>query len=298
MLRPIIYTPRTSFESTRTPTGFLSLPAELRIRIYEYCLANIMSWPLVIKRCPGSTWRYRRPKSPNIPAILILNKQIYFEARDILHKLCFSTSNQPVVIQHIQPNQSYGCRPQTEPKDWNNICTYGSVREVAPVLRSLPRIRLEVGVSGSYEEQALTIALLKWIRAVLSSRPSFYVPLYSFDVIFGVPHNIGSSCYYPKQGDGLVQAITGIKTVVRETEVWYSWASRRPVNRNSVKVEAGRRLEISDVSGGVEESEESAWKGLEKAWKRTKASKTMERHWSNMSWGSSISEMSRRLVGR
>jgi hypothetical protein len=255
-----------------------------------------------VKHYPGRQWLYRRPKSPaQLPGILTVNNQIYLEARDILHKRCFGTSDQPVVIEHVR----YDPR-QYSPRDWNNICAYRSVRELAPVLQSLPRLRLEVEVSGHYEDQVLTMALLRWIRAVLNSRQSvastFHVPLESIDVIFSVPHVIGPSCYRPKEGDGLVQAVAGIKTTVDDVEVWYSWSAKRPVSRRRIKVEAGEKLKVEKVSVGVGESEESAWRNLEKTWKNVKAiekkREDVRGSLGSISWGSFMSEMSRRLVGR
>ena len=100
----------------------------------------------------------------------------------------------------------------------------------------------------------------------------------------------------------MVQAVVGINTTADPVEVWHSWSGKRPTNRRRIKVEAGQKLEVDSVPMRVEETEASAWRSLEKAWKNVKAveRRQMEVYGSlgSVSWGSFISEMSRRLVGR
>jgi hypothetical protein len=307
MLEAKVYTPRSSFEDERELPGFLRLPVELRIQIYEQVFADVSPRPLLIRRYPGHQWLYRRTKSTNhIPGLLFLNKQIYIEARDVLHKVCFTNTDQPVTIEHIQCFNN--TPPAMGPRDWNNICAYRSVREIIPVLQSLPRIRLEVAGTAYYEQQAHTTALLRWIRAVLNERPSlpspFQVPLRSFDVIFGIPFVNPSNFHLPTEKHGLIQAIMGVKGVVEEPEVWFSWAVQRPDDRAKIKVTAGERLFVPNVPLAGWENEASAWDGLKKAWKAVKTAED-ERAWQawragifDLNWGVSLGKRVQSLFGR
>ena len=307
MLETKVYTPRSSFEHERDLPGFLRMPVELRIQIYEQVFTDVRPRPLIIRHYPGHEWLYRRPKSrDHIPGLLFLNKQIHIEARDVLHNLCFANADQPVAIEHIQLFAA--SRPVMEPRDWNNFCIYRSVREIAPVLQSLPRIRLEVEVAGNaYEEQAHTIALLRWVRAVLNERPStasvFHVPLQSFDVIFCLPLITQQNFYQPEERHGLVQAIIGVKGVMEESQVWFSWASQRPANRRKVKVTAGERLIVRNPPFVGWEGEASTWEGVKKAWKLVKAEEA-KRMWKTrrelileLDWTSSLGRRVQRLFG-
>ena len=268
-----LYTPRSSFEAIRQPTGFLSLPVELRIRIYQYTFTDVIIQTLLIKRFHGETWLYRRRRVPQCPGILLLNKQTCLEAVETLHEYCFRTASQVIAIRPVQ-----NVLPQTQtriPKDWNNICTYQNVREIIPVLRSLPRIKLEVEISEVYEQQVLTLALVRWMRAVVNSRDTCScgtrTHLESLDVVFRLPgfKQPGfdpPSLYSLRQPDGVLKVMcTAISNP--EVHVCYTYTARRPNPRQGTKFECWEELETDCV---MEElgSVESCWQALENALKR------------------------------
>lgn len=305
MLEQKVYTPRESFDVQRQPAGFLTLPPELRIAIYEYAFATIVPTPLLIRKYLGRPWLYRRPMlQERIPALLLLNKQIYLEARDVLHSVCFATADQVISIEHVQPILTL--HPPPPPRDFNNICAYRSVREIAPMLRSLPRIRLEVQVDGiAFTKRASsTIVLLRWIRAVLNSRPSLgslsHVHLRSFDVIFRMP-----DIYPESQGEGLVKAVMGVRSVAEETEVRFSSSvAAGPVKSERIRVKVGRKLEIVNVPGGDLEGETSTWKALETSYRETDVRANKKRLYvlaqfsGETGWSKFVDGMSRTLLGR
>lgn len=202
-----------------------------------------------------------------MPEILLVNKQVHLEARDTLLKSCFRDTAQIITIEQMSPRSVSNARP--EPRDFNNFCSYRPVREIAPVLRSLPRIRLDVDVAnGVFEAQLYTMALLRWIRAVLNERPSrsspSHVPLKSFDVVFRL-HWAGQGKFYKSRAnDGLVQAIVGIKSVIEEPEVWFSTSSQRLEDLRTKNGITGLKLDVSDVPYGIWESESSAWEAMKK----------------------------------
>jgi hypothetical protein len=100
-----------------------------------------------------------------------------------------------------------------------------------------------------------------------------------------------------------VRAIAGIKAVAGEMQVWSSWSTQRPVNRNRIKVEAGSRLDISGVRSEVEESEASAWEGMKRAWKRVQTEEDLRilrrerERLGYVSFGQRLSTMGEKLIG-
>lgn len=310
MLERKIYTPRSSFSSPQRPAGLLTLPVEVRLIIYGYSLADTHPRRLLVKRYPGHPWLYRQPKSPvHVPGVLTLNKQIYIEARDVLYKRWLGTPEQSILIGFERFPNPHG------PKDWNDYCTYRSVRELAPVLRALPRIRLEVEVSSTYRDQVLTMALLRWIRAVLNARPlvgtALHEPLQSVDVILSIPQlnaqAHGSSYNSQSQEsacrESLAQIATAIRTVGGRTEVWYSsYSSCRRYPGETTKGMGAQSVEAEMVLGAADISEERAWKELQEAWKRMKADEKGRGDLGLLSAigavGSIMSGFSGRLMGR
>ena len=143
------------------------------------------------------------------------------------------------------------------------------------------------------------------MRAVLNARApascssEYHVPLKTLDVVFIVPWGQ----YRPKESDGVVRAVAGIAIVAGEMQVWSSWSTQRPLNRQRIKVDAGHQLDISGVRSEVEESEASAWEGIKRTWKRVQIAEDpsilrRERaRLGSMSLGQRLSTMGEKLVG-
>lgn len=91
LLAILLTTLRDSEQDTMeddTRCRLLELPAELRIRIYEYCLAPTGTL------CLTATKTTRYATTPTLaPKLLCTCRQIYTEALDLLHeqnRVCFS----------------------------------------------------------------------------------------------------------------------------------------------------------------------------------------------------------------
>lgn len=101
-------------EPFKLPSPFLRLPAELRMRIYDYAL----DWPdmqqpfaRVQKQCttleqlwvtcqrPRCVFLRPRIETVTTPTILLLNRQIYYEAITVLH-------DKPLVLMSPPPHSS------------------------------------------------------------------------------------------------------------------------------------------------------------------------------------------------
>jgi hypothetical protein len=108
-----------------TTFNFLSLPVEIRTRIYRLCLATTSPVTLSLPLLPPNTWCSHPPASkPRLSANLLRsNRQIYQEANQYayLHrtfriakscKLCFEnlTLNDSVALRQLQPSTIHKIR--------------------------------------------------------------------------------------------------------------------------------------------------------------------------------------------
>ena len=159
MVESAIATPRSSFEApSRSPPSLLTIPPELHLRIYEYAFANVVSRRIHLRRYPKHEWHLRHPNPPRFPELLLVCRRIYHEGQDILRLNCTPPT---IVISHAG-------RPWAEPPSHPKTSEPYGLRvvhdAVAPVLRSVQHLKLDAEVSAYFEEQALTIAMLKWMH--------------------------------------------------------------------------------------------------------------------------------------
>lgn len=272
MLETTIYTPRSSYEHQPTQMeqpSFLRLPVELRLDIYKLVLEDVHTDSILIKRQPD--WLYRRPKVPTPPPVLLVNKQIHQESKDILHELCFEKNALPIITidrldkQYYMYNKMYreDKRARPPPVDLNGIFVYESVRGLAPILRSLPRIKLVVFISQWFEQQVTTTAFLRWVKAVLNSRAT---AVRSFEVCFRITWPHREDQHHIEEKSGLVEAVSGIVTQEGGADVWVRCDGRILINPVHFKVDPTDSCVRGSIELGgrsrVELSEESAWEGM------------------------------------
>src|ERR1700753_1385825 len=72
--------------TTTTSSPLLALPAELRIHIYTYALADVVSAPLQIRHYEDRhTWQLRTRRT-KVPSILLVCRQVHWDALDVLYQ--------------------------------------------------------------------------------------------------------------------------------------------------------------------------------------------------------------------
>ena len=297
MLERTIYTPRSSFESSRlslhTPSlcapSLLTLPTELRVQIYEHAFSDLISHSLHIRKHPSHQWLLRAPTSAPIPSLLFVCKLVHDEAVEVLHRTC---PPRVIIIDH-----AYRSHPEDPPlAGESNTFRLRDVRDLMPLLSSVQRLKLEVECSQSFEEQALAIALLRWLKAVLNSRRANFCMLKTLEVDF-----LARSCLSrPDISDTLLEAISGIETSNGKTKVWFV---RKLPQHHRYVCTGWESMKIKVPPAGErrsEESEESAWRGLERVWERVQEV-DRERQMQivrGVPWSASFERLVRRWFGR
>ncbi len=269
------HTPRSSSESTRQPSpqpaNFFSLPAELRIYIYELVISKSVAKPVHIEHRSVSGWvlRHRGRKYVYLAQpprrLLEVNRQIYREASDLLYQLC--PGGPTLTIEHSNaPRDAWG---------WKEFTRISSM-EMSPVREALPpilfgakqRLTIEVVVPEDPREEVTTIALLKWMRTVLNTAPRHMlysasdadnVPsLKEFRVIFRVVRH-GNKAYVPREGMGIYDVFRGWRCCRIEATVTRFGEGQAFEDGEFVKMP----LPTDEAVAGVADSERVAWKASE-----------------------------------
>ncbi|KAK3713777.1 hypothetical protein LTR37_008263 [Vermiconidia calcicola] len=187
-----------SMEAQDVPstTGLLSLPVELRISIYEYAFSNVSS-RLWIRQYRDHKPMWQQFTPVKSPALLRVSKSIHAEATDALYMVC-----RPKIEIVMHPHEHVSGHPLDAPSE---DCTFRSPRDLSPILQSARYLELEVRVVPDLLWQIECITILRWMRAVVGSRPSEgQESLETWKVVF---HGL----VMPMPGSGLFEAAAGFE---------------------------------------------------------------------------------------
>ena len=228
-----------------------------------------------------------------IPALLLVNQQIYEESLDTLQRLCFGNKTLEILLEHSNLN------PMLKVSESNKLIALGfsGCMRLKAILQSVPLLKIKIMVSESYEEQSLCIALLRWIGLVLNSRSATPAgPLNSLEVIF----SLSSTGRQPSFGEGFYEALRGIRVSGGEVEVCFV----RPVHKLAEEklsfqwewmkesaLEFGKHVERG------EKSEANALTLMRLLWERleTMAIEKEKEIVRGLSWPACFTRMARRL---
>ncbi|KAK5175302.1 uncharacterized protein LTR77_000440 [Saxophila tyrrhenica] len=280
------HTPRSSFTEQRPPqrTTFFDLPSEIRIEIYKLVFANMEPRPLRIEHRPKYGWalynglNYHYLFSP-ATSLLQTSKRFYLDAVPTLHRLC---RHGPTLVIGVGQKSFYEKDIRWELLRQGRSLQLSRVRDaLPPILRGArQRLTLEVVVPHDPGEQVLTIAFLKWMRAVVNTAPSH--PVYGdsdsrprvreLRVIF---HTHGRA-HSPAPGVGIYDVFRGWRCCNVEAEVvrkgvWPddgAWTTQWMTPQGPTQKQSCKSVMMSAPAEGgadMERSEEEAWRDSEAA---------------------------------
>ena len=217
-----------------------------------------------------SRWvlRYKRTR---IPGILLAGKTINIEATDVLDRIC----RPKLTIDQLD------YRTTTVPKESN---TYG-FRDLSAAKLILQRIRhvnLEVEIAGPWRvaDQALTIAVLRWMKAVINNRSDHPQTV---RVDFRSEH----AMMRPTGGHGLFEVVRDIRCheAVCLRFVCWSYGSFRQRDEKWEIIPVPALMKKCRSSGGsneVEQNEWGAWVALERACALRRALSESPSRWASL----------------
>jgi hypothetical protein len=261
------------YHSPLSSLNFFSLPAEIRIYIYELVFSSLTFRPIHLRHHHSLGWLASRPYkprwsyekwSPSTLHLLQLNRQIYHEAIDVLNKLCDGGSTMIITEDETYSYQrDWWAVEIANGRDWTRV------REVLPtiVLGVREKLTLKVAVSSCYEKQAKTIALCRWIRAVVNSNQSEERRPKKLHVRYEGDY----AALKPGPESGLYAAFQGWRC--EDVHGTFSLMRYETDSRERVPVE-GEEQVIKGLGiirwGPGFDSEEAAWRECEKASKLVK----------------------------
>lgn len=279
------HTPRSSFELQRSQhtKGFFSLPLELKEEIYRYFLDDISPASFVVyKHAEASDWSFRRNDAFSIgtPALLLVCKTIRHELLDILYR----TSEPPAL--RINP-MFYLNRWMFDTCLYDKADETQCVFELAPVLSTARKIKLEMNLSSDMAEQARILALLRWVVAVFKSRTASQPALEKVEVELTLenPH------LWPKEKDSFWLIMNKVPCEdLSVVCVWRRTRSRRWEKKGIAKLSGprpglmldGNERKVEDVEAARKAVVESCLRrhGRGRARKQVEGQTQTSRFWS------------------
>lgn len=204
-----MHTPRSSFDLQLDPaepaTGFFDLPAELRVRIYKLAFSNAVSCSISIEKYRSVGWRCHVQHGCNamVPSLLLVSKRLHEECVSVLYDTCAPriTVEHNISYHHDRSSLNSPCS-WLEKRDCQDV---RDIQSIKPILHRVANLRIQVVVTESHLEQAITVALLRWMRAVLRSRP-VEVHLRSVELVFFA----SNANLKPIPGHGLLEVLRGV----------------------------------------------------------------------------------------
>ena len=159
------HTPRSSLD-TQHPrgrsTGFSDLPLELKEQIYEYCLVDVSpAVYIVYKHAEASRWSFRDIPNTRVPAPLLVCKTMRQEVVEVLYRITDGPS--------VRINPDFSLHWWTFDNFlFDKADETQNVFDLAPILATVRKVKLELNMSSSFAEQGRILALLRWLVAVLN----------------------------------------------------------------------------------------------------------------------------------
>ncbi|KAF2718935.1 hypothetical protein K431DRAFT_124282 [Polychaeton citri CBS 116435] len=237
---------------TATPMGIpgcvslLDLPKELRLEVYTFAFANIVSNPLYIRKYDAHPrWKLCLRHNTHVPGLLLTSRFVYLEAIGVLHTSC----NPPKLIIDTHRKFLHGTIQQPEEIEEPNGNLVKDFESISPMLKAARELYVEISAIG---EQQHCILLVRWIRAVLNHRKMTLVGL-----------NI---CVHVQDGLSVIRERTGVYEALAEiycqtpTRIW---AIKRQRRSDYEGPPLGDEIELPRVLDSARATlEEEAWRDL------------------------------------
>ena len=258
---PLSDSPRSSI-SIHRPTGFLSLPRELRDEIYNFVFADLHPASFFFgKPYHEEAWYLARNLSACAPGILLVSKDIHAEAKDALCKRLLSG---PEIFLQLWPEYTGGTVYDVAlTPALKHESEHIDAAKLAPVLRSIRSLRMGIMFPASYEMQAAVIALVRWIATVLATREIMIQHVRIVLRAFDAPPSL-----WPKEGHGIFEVLKHLRCESMEVLYCYKGGHHEPWSTARLKELCGPREEGKWSDRSSADDVERAWQMVLESGKR------------------------------
>ena len=147
------------------PTGFLSLPLELREQIYCLSIPSFKAPTYMLYRHATATqWSFRHGNASKPPALLLVCRQLRREVANVLDR----EFEGPLL--RINPIIDMGIYSLSPPELWDIADETQCVFALEGLLSAVRTVRLDVTMTLGVADQDRVLAVLEWVVAALGAR--------------------------------------------------------------------------------------------------------------------------------